>query len=153
MYMPLSSGKGASRRSVARELHGSALRLLRRLRRVDEALEVSTARLSALSVLVFSGACTVTELARIEQVRQPTMSHLLRGLEADGLVRSRPDPADGRVRRVAATRAGRALLEEGRRRRVAALERWMGALSERDVRTLARAARLMRGLVERSGDV
>ena len=125
---------------------------LQELGRVDEALEISAARLSALSVLVFSGACSVTELARLEQVRQPTMSHLLRGLEDEGLVRIRPDDRDGRVRRVEATRAGRRLLEQGRRRRVAALARWMEHLPERDVRTLARAAELMRGIIERSNE-
>lgn len=143
--MPQSS---PSRQAVAKDLHSAALRLLRRLRRVDEALEITTARLSVLSVLVFSGAATVTELARIEQVRQPTMSHLVGALERDGLVRSRSDPGDGRVRRVEATAEGRALLEDGRRRRVQTLARWMAALPPRDIRTLARAADLMRGLVE-----
>ena len=65
------------RRAVATELHRAALRLLRRLRQSDRELEISTARLSTLSVLVFIGPTTVGKLALIEQVSQPTMTSLI----------------------------------------------------------------------------
>lgn len=133
---------------LARELHSATLRLLRRLRSADESLAVSSARLSALSVLVFDGPKAVGELARIEQVSQPTMSNLVRRLVDEGFVASRPDPDDGRVVRIRATAKGRHLLHEGRRRRLALLSELMAPLGPRDRRTLARAAELMRRMLE-----
>ncbi|MEX1023962.1 MAG: MarR family transcriptional regulator [Planctomycetota bacterium] len=134
--------------ALARELHSATLRLLRRLRSADESLSVSTARLSALSVLVFDGPKAIGELARIEQVSQPTMSNLVRRLATEGYVVTRADPADRRLSRVQATAQGRRLLHAGRRRRVALLEDLMADLGPRDRRTLARAVLLLRRIVE-----
>ncbi len=90
---------------VADRLHSAAIHLLRRLRREDDASGLSAPRLSALSVVVFGGPVTIGALAAAEQVRVPTMSRLVAALEADGLVRRKPDVDDGRVVRVAATPA------------------------------------------------
>ena len=108
---------------LATRLHAAALHLLRRLRVEDDALGLTAPRASALSVLVFGGARTISELAAVEQVRVPTMSRLVSGLEADGLVRRESDAADGRVTWLHATPAARKLLKRGRARRVRALTR------------------------------
>ena len=56
-------------RSVADRLHSAAIRLLRRLRREDDAMGLTAARASALSVLVFGGRpITLGALAQAEQV-------------------------------------------------------------------------------------
>ena len=104
-------------------LHSAAIHLLRRVREEDEEAGVGPARLSALSVLVFGGPQRLTDLARAEQVRPPTMTKVVTGLEAAGLARRIADPGDARAIRVEATARGQRLLVEGRRRRVERLAR------------------------------
>ena len=88
----------AVNRSVADRLHSAAIQLLRRLRREDEAMGLTAARASALSVLVFGGRpVTLGALAQAEQVSAPTITRLIVGMERDGLVRREPDAKDGRV--------------------------------------------------------
>jgi DNA-binding MarR family transcriptional regulator len=127
---------------TAERLHKAAIRLLRSLRKQDEASGLSAPRLSALSVLVFTGPRTMGELAEAEQVRPPTMTRLVDGLVEDGLARRTPDPADRRVVRIAATVKGRRLLEAARARRVEALTLQLEALAPRDRRALARGVEL-----------
>lgn len=106
---------------VADRIHAAAIRLLRFVRKEDAAAGVGAPQLSALSVLVFHGPQTLTELAAAEQVRLPTMSRLIADLEGRGLVARKFDKSDRRVSRVSATRKGSVLLEEGRKRRLARL--------------------------------
>ena len=63
-------------------LHRALVNVLRLLRDVDRESGVSPSRLSALSVLVFVGEMSQAELARIEGVSAPSMSLLVRELEA-----------------------------------------------------------------------
>ena len=120
-------------RSVADRLHSAAIHLLRRLRREDEAMGLTAARASALSVLVFGGRpVTLGALAQAEQVSAPTITRLIVGMERDGLVRREADAADGRVVWLHATAKGARLLHAGRRRRVAALEADLAACRPRN---------------------
>lgn len=116
---------------LARRLHTVAVRVLRRARRDDGAMGVPPGQASALSVLVFGGAKTATELARIEQVRAPTMTRMIDALEQRGLVRRDADPADRRRAQIVATAAGVRLMEKGRDRRVAILAQALAALDPR----------------------
>ncbi len=131
---------------AANRLHSAALHLLRRLRRVDHASGLTAARLSALSVVVFGGPCSLGDLARAEQVRPPTMTRIIAELEVEGLVQRRGDPNDRRVSRIHATPAGVRLLEAGRSRRVALLVEWLGALNAVDRRRLDDALPVMERL-------
>ena len=70
--------------AVADALHSAAIHLLRGVRQEDVSTGIGPARLSALSVLVFAGPQRLTELARIEQVRPPTMTKVIAGLEGAG---------------------------------------------------------------------
>src|SRR3954467_2258933 len=79
---------------LADRLHSAAIHLLRRLRRADTASGLPAPRLSALSVLVFGGPLTVSELAAAEQVRPPTMTRIIGALEAAGLAEREGDPKD-----------------------------------------------------------
>ena len=103
----------ARRTAVADALHSAAIHLLRRVRQEDDEAGVGPARLSALSVLVFGGPQRLTDLARAEQVRPPTMTKVVGALESAGFVRRVADPADARVSRVEATARGRKLLLDG----------------------------------------
>ena len=130
-------------RGIADRLHSAAIHLLRRLRVEDKALGLSGPRTSALSVIVFRGPVTMSALAEAEQVRPPTMTRLVDGLERRGLVRRVSHAEDGRVQLVEATAAGKRLLQKGRARRVARLARGVAQLSVEDQQVLARAADLM----------
>ena len=95
----------------------------RRLRESDLELDLSPARFSALASLLFHGGpMRLSELARFERVRPPTITRLVRDLERDGLVSRRPDPDDGRAWRVGVTAAGRRLVERSRARKIALFE-------------------------------
>ena len=104
---------------------------------------VGPARLSALSVLVFAGPQRLTELARIEQVRPPTMTKVIAGLEGAGLVSRRTDAQDARAVRLEATPRGTRLLQAGRRRRVARLAAALQPLTADELDVLARAAAII----------
>lgn len=129
--------------AVADRLHAAAIRLLRGVRAVDSDLGISSARLSALSVVVYAGPLAVGELAAAEQVKAPTMTRIVAALEDEGLVERRRDAADRRVVRVAATAAGRRVLERGRRRRIEQLAAGLAGLSRRELATLDAAADLL----------
>jgi DNA-binding MarR family transcriptional regulator len=140
----VNSGVAATvNRDVADRLHSAAIHLLRRLRRQDDAMGLTAARASALSILVFAGPATLTTLARAEQVAAPTMTRLVLGMERDGLVRRAADPHDGRVVWLHATAKGTRLLHEGRRRRVAALADDLDTLSAAERATVAAAADIL----------
>ena len=139
----------ASRRDTADRLHSAAIHLLRNVRTSDVETGVSPARLSALSVLVFGGPRTISELAAAEQVRLPTMSGIVRGLEDDGLVRRAADRRDRRAVRIHATARGRNLLQRARVRRIDNLEERLRALRADELQTLAKAAELIEHALSR----
>ena len=134
---------------TADRLHSAAIHLLRLLRREDTKSGLSAPRLSALSVVVFGGPLTLGELANAEQVRPPTMTRLVSGLEAEGLVTREPDAEDGRLTRIRATAQGRSLLMKGRARRVAALTAEVRALARQDREAVARAVTILEGVIDR----
>ena len=119
------------------------------MRREDPATGVPPAQLSALSVLVFGGSRTLTELAAAEQVRPPTMTRIVQALEAEGLVRRAHDPRDGRVHRLHATAKGRRVMQRGRERRVENLAKLLERLPPDEVTRVRDAAALVeRALAE-----
>src|SRR5499425_3166797 len=73
--------------AIGDRLHSAAIHLLRRLRIRDSGSGIGPAQLSALSVLVFGGQRSLGELAEAEQVRPPTMSRIVSGLERAGLLK------------------------------------------------------------------
>src|SRR5262245_60359934 len=99
--------------AIATALHSAAIQLLRRVRREYDRLGISAARLSALSVLVFGGPMRLTDLARAEQVKPPTMTRIVAALEADGFVTRSAVPDDARAVRLEATPAGIEVMHQG----------------------------------------
>jgi len=149
--MSLASARKISRDSrtarVASRLHSAAIHLLRRLRLEDSASGLTAPRLSVLSVVVFAGPQTVSALAAAEQVRVPTMTRLVQGLEADGLVSCAQDTKDRRKVIVRATARGEQLLRAGQARRVGALAAQLAKLNDSDMECLDRATTLIEALV------
>ncbi|HYZ18188.1 MAG TPA: MarR family transcriptional regulator [Gaiellaceae bacterium] len=135
---------------AADRFHSAAIHALRFVAREDPASGLSAARLSALSVLVFGGAKALGELAAAEQVRPPTMTNIVRGLEEDGLVRRHADARDGRVVRLTATAKGRRLLQRARERRIARLAERLADLEPADVERVLDGATLVEEALWRS---
>ena len=138
----MSSGN-SSQVETAELLHSAAIRLLRLVRTEDAQAGIGPAQLSALSVLVFGGAKTVSELAMLEQVRPPTMSRIVEGLAQKKLVQRVHDAGDRRTVHVNATAKGEKLMQAGKARRVKALAARFEALSGADLKILHAAAQLM----------
>jgi len=128
---------------MAAQLHSVSMRMLRVLRREDEEAGMSASRLSALSVIVFAGPISLADLATAEHVRPPTMSRIVENLVQDGLVTRDADPSDRRMVRIAATDAGRAVLDDGRARRVHAIGGRLEKLADSERRALYRGLELM----------
>src|SRR5450755_504805 len=135
--------KESLRLEVADRLHSAAIHLLRHARKQDVTSGTGPARLSALSVLVFGGPMTLGQLAGAEQVKAPTMSRIVAGLERSGLAKIVADAKDGRRIQVTATAKGKHLLQQARARRVELLAETLGGLGEAELETLLRAAKLM----------
>jgi DNA-binding MarR family transcriptional regulator len=131
---------------MAAQVHSVSMRMLRMLRREDEEAGMSASRLSALSVIVFAGPISLNALSDAEHVRAPTMSRIVEHLVKDGLVTRDADPADRRSVRIAATPAGRAVLDEGRSRRVEAIGTRLKKLADSERRALYRGMELMERL-------
>jgi DNA-binding MarR family transcriptional regulator len=137
--MSMADDKGPPA-STAAQLNSGAIHLLRGLRRVDEAAGLTPARLSALSVLVFGGPCTLGRLAEIEDVAGPTMTRIVDGLSDLGLAERSTHPLSGRAVLISATPPGTELMQAAAQRRHRAIDAAMARLSARDRAALDRAA-------------
>src|SRR5579859_3610181 len=131
---------------TADKLHSAAIHLLRRLRVRDRESGIGPAQLSALSVLVFGGPRSLGELADAEQVRPPTMSRIVAGLQRARLIR-RQATEDGRRIRLTATSKGTKIMWEGRKRRVETLAKALGTLPEDERERLREAITLLQQVI------
>jgi DNA-binding MarR family transcriptional regulator len=138
-----------SRREIADRLHSAAIHLLRRVRQQDTVMAQVPARLSALSVLVFAGPKTVGELAAAEQVKPPTMTRIVAGLEKSGLARREPDPADARKIHIHATGKGIRLMQKGREARIHYLMDHLANLKAGELRILGEAVGILEETLRR----
>lgn len=118
---------------VVREL--GHLSLGTRLRRIGETLQGQTqavlaargfeqpaAHFPLLAALDRLGPLSVGELSQAVGVSQPVVTRSLRGLEDENLVESQAAEQDRRVRRVALSRAGQALVRRAQREAWPAIE-------------------------------
>ncbi|HEX4922396.1 MAG TPA: MarR family transcriptional regulator, partial [Candidatus Bathyarchaeia archaeon] len=128
---------------TARKLHSAALHLMRYVRTQDTILGVPPAQLSALSVVVFGGKQSLSELAKAEQVRPPTMSRIVDGLVEDGLVKRDVDKTDRRSVVITATDKGVKIMHEGRNRREQQLIQLLNSLPRQEVELLDKASEII----------
>ena len=135
--------------ATADRLHSAAIHLLRRVRKQDVATGEGPARLSALSVLVFGGPKTLGELAAAEQVKPPTMSRIVTGLDRSRLVKIDRDSQDARRMHIRATAKGTRLLEKGRKLRIQTLSDQLKKLPPGDLERLANGIEVLGRLLEK----
>ena len=121
--------------------------MLRKLRKEDDASGLSAPRLSALSVVVFGGPLTLGKLADAEQVKPPTMTRIVTGLEKEGLVKRIGDSRDRRLTRIQATIKGQKVLTAGRARRVEKLAAAVRALRQSELAELTRGVQLLQQII------
>jgi DNA-binding MarR family transcriptional regulator len=72
----------------------------------DHGMNAPPRTLSSLLLLSLEGPMSITELAERLRISHPMMIKLVRGLEAEALVRTSRDPADARRRLVVLTEEG-----------------------------------------------
>ena len=137
----------AGRAVLADRLHSLAIHLLRRVKRGDDAVGLSAPRLSALSVVIYRGPISLTELAKAESVTAPTMTRLVQALVKAGLVEKSVDAEDNRAVLLRATEAGRQTLDVARARRLAALEELLSRLDHEDGVAVERALNVLEPLL------
>jgi DNA-binding MarR family transcriptional regulator len=146
------SERNADLRQTAHQLNSAAIHILRGMRAVDREAGLTPARLSALSVLVFGGPCTLGRLARIEGVAGPTMTRIVDGLVKLELAERQPHPESARSVRIVATTGGEALMHAARQRRVDALTDALEQLSVRDRARVVTAVPLLGRMAELVAD-
>jgi DNA-binding MarR family transcriptional regulator len=129
--------------AIADRLHSVAIHLLRRVRRADEASGISPSELSALSVIVFAGPVTLGDLASAEQVRPPSMTRIVKMLEAKNLIIRQADASDKRIARLRASAKGERLIKQGRSARVALLAELLRPLPSSELATLEETTKIL----------
>jgi len=101
--------------------------LVRRMRQIPVAGELTLSETSALARLDRGGPTTPGALAKQEQISPQSMGATLAALQARGLIERAPDPGDGRRAVMSITDAGLALLRSRRNAKVQQLARALSA--------------------------
>ena len=112
---------------VAAAVRASIGLLLRRMRQVPAAGELTLPENSALTRLDRAGPATASALARLEQISPQSMGETLGALERRGLVARHRDPEDGRRIVLSLTDAGRRVLRDKRNARTEQLAQALSA--------------------------
>jgi DNA-binding MarR family transcriptional regulator len=149
MTMPATADAAQNVDQVAAALRVSIGLLVRRLRQVPVAGDLTLSETSALARLDRGGPTTPGALARQEQISPQSMGATLAALEARGLIERAPDPDDGRRAVMSITDAGLELLRSRRNAKVQQLARALSAdftPAERD--QLAAVAPLLERLAQ-----
>ena len=146
----MSTAKKKRQLELADRLHSAAIHLLRRLRMQDLASGIGPAKLSALSVLVFSGRpLALAELAAAEQVKNPTMSRLIAAMERERLVQVTTAQEDARSILITPTLRGKALLLAGKKRRVESLAKGLHPCNDAELDQLGKSIELLNQVIRR----
>jgi DNA-binding MarR family transcriptional regulator len=116
-----SNSGNAPASALAGELRILISQLRHRLREQTHLGDYTWSQTSVIIRLERDGPATASALARAEGVRQQSMGATISTLEAAGLVKGSPDPADGRQTILSLTDACREMIQASR----AAKEDWL----------------------------
>ncbi len=128
---------------LASELRIAVHRLTRRLRQQTPSDGLTLTQLSALTVIWRDGPLTAGDLAAKEQVRPPSITRVLTGLESLALVQRLENPRDGRQVLVQITPLGSHRMQEYVRARELWLEQQLADLPQEDRDLLKKATVLI----------
>jgi DNA-binding MarR family transcriptional regulator len=136
-------------RDTTQTSHDLQLVLGRLVRRLRAENPIPLRHATVLGLLERDGPMGTSDLAQRERMRPQSMAETIKDLEADGLVRRRPDPSDGRRVQISLTPAGRANVRRNR----ASREEWLARaiareLNGREEQALAGAIELLRRLAD-----
>lgn len=133
---------------VAEFVHAIGL-LVRRVRAVAAAHELSWSEAAVLGRLDREGLATTADLARAESVKPQSMGATIAALEELGLVERRPHPTDGRQLNIALTAKGAAVRKSAKDAKTTWLARALAQLDQQDRETLFAAGEIIKRLVEK----
>ncbi|GAB2567082.1 MarR family winged helix-turn-helix transcriptional regulator [Nocardia heshunensis] len=108
------SGSTSDNEKIAEELQAVVSGLVRRMRAVSPARDVSLSQVSILKRLDRDGPATVADLARADQIRHQSVATAVAALVERGLIGRSADAHDLRRKVLTITESGRALLSERR---------------------------------------
>ncbi len=134
---------------LANELRLAIHRLTRRLRQQHPTHDLTLTQISALAIIWREGPITAGELAVREQVRPPSITRVVDGLEAANVVVRKDNPADGRQVLLEITEEGVRRMETYIEAREAWLAQQLADLSVKDREILHRAAAILNDLAAR----
>lgn len=135
--------------SLANELRLSIHRMTRRMRQQHPDHDLTLTQISALAIIWREGPITAGELAQREQVRPPSITRVVDGLEAAQMVVRKDNPADGRQVLVEITPDGRTRMESYVEAREAWLSQQLRELPAKDQEILFRASVILNELAGR----
>lgn len=124
-------------------------RTLTRASRSAQEMPANESQVSILRRVVAVGSLSPTQLADDLHIARPTVSNLLKGLVALGMVERRPLESDARAVVVVATDYGRTVLESFRRDRAEVLRDGLGDLDATDSAAIIAAIPSLRQLLRR----
>ncbi len=133
---------------LADELVLTAVRLVRWLKAADPVPQLTGAQASALAVIVHSGGIRPADLARLEEVKRPTMARVITSLVKRGLVIRKAINGDGRGALLVASTAGVALLNEGQARRCQPLSSALAAATPEQREAIGAAVGYLKLIVD-----
>ena len=144
-----ATAKAKTNEALANELRIGVGLLLRRLRQVPAADELTLPEAAALARLDRYGPATASELAKREQISPQSMGATTAALEARGLLERSADPDDGRRQILSPTRAGLATLRSRRNAKAEAMAAALDAeFSAEELERLRAAAPLIERLAQ-----
>jgi DNA-binding MarR family transcriptional regulator len=133
---------------VADFVHAVGL-LVRRVRAVAAAHELSWSEAAVMGRLDREGGATTADLARAESVKPQSMGATIAALEEMGLVERKPHPTDGRQINIVLTAKGAAVRKSAKDAKTTWLAQAVAQLDEQERETLLAAGAIIKRLVEK----
>ncbi|MFP6565779.1 MAG: MarR family transcriptional regulator [Dehalococcoidia bacterium] len=128
---------------AANRLNSLSIHMMRRVSQATYGDEITPAGQSLLSVIVFGGPVTVSELARAENVSVPAVTRILDALKADGLAHREPSEYDRRAVNGLPTEAGLHVKKAARARRVQRIANELSFLTQEELEVVLKAEELL----------
>jgi DNA-binding MarR family transcriptional regulator len=141
------NGRPAQVDYIAEHLPARSVLLVRLLVKQVRNRKISRTELEVLSILT-EGSRSITELTDLEGIAQPTMTLLVKRLQAKGWVQRERLPDDGRVVMISLTEAGSAAQQKFRAQFLEAMRADLQELSDQQLQALSAATETISSFVD-----